>query len=220
VTEEMLKFDKSNQIRQYATDMGEAAKQTMEAIAYGVLTNSNNYDRNSSTGDNDVGSNYLSSTALSATGLITAYTTLATMKDRKSGRYFNILPDTLICTPSLEFSARMLLMAPELHRASAYSTAEVYGTGGANPFRGIVNRIIVSPWMGTGYAWVLMKAKKPVVFQEVEPLQLLTGQIDYQNNGSYFIYDRIEYRVREWFGMGMLNSRYALLSGGTTPVVA
>jgi hypothetical protein len=91
-----------------------------------------------------------------------------------------------------------------------------YGAGTNNVFRGMVNRIIVSPWLGTSYQWVLMKAKRAVVYQEVEPLQLLIGQIDYQNNGSYFNYDRIEYRVRLWFGFGMLNDRFAYFSSSTT----
>jgi hypothetical protein len=42
---------KSNQIRQYPADLGEAAKTTLEALAYSTLTNVNNYVRNSTTGD-------------------------------------------------------------------------------------------------------------------------------------------------------------------------
>ncbi len=219
ITEEMIKFDKSNQIRQFPADMGEAAKQTLEATAYSILSTTGNYTRNSTTSDNDVGSN-TSANALTGPNLVTAMGTLVTMKDRKSGRFFGITPDTLIVTPRLEFSAKMLLMAPDIFRASAYTTAEVYGTGQTNPFRGIVNRIIVSPFLGTGFQWVLMKARRAVVYQEVEPLQLLTGAIDYQNNGSYITYDRIEYRVRLWFGFGMLNDRFAYLSTGATPAVA
>lgn len=217
ITEEMIKFDKSNQIRQFPMDMGEAAKQTLEEVAYGVLTNSNNYVRNSTTGDNDVGAN-TAATTFSPAGLITAYATLNTMKDRKSGRYFHITPDTLIVTPRLEFAAKQLLLSPELMPVGSGATSGapfIYGAGTSNVFRGVVNRIIVSPWLGTSYQWVLMKAKRAVVYQEVEPLQLLVGQIDYQNNGAYFNYDRIEYRVRLWFGFGMLNDRFAYYSSST-----
>lgn len=219
VTEEMIKFDKSNQIRQYPTDLGQAAKQTLEATAYGVLTNANNYVRNSTTNDNDVGAN-TAATTFSAGGLIQALGVLTTMKDRKSGRYFNIMPDTLVVTPRLEFAAKQLLMSPELLPVgSGYTYSNVppvYGQGTSNVFRGIVSRIIVTPWLGTSYQWVLMKAKRAVVYQEVEPLQLLTGAIDYQNNGAYFNYDRIEYRVRLWFGFGMLNDRFAYYSSSST----
>lgn len=225
VTEEMIKFDKSNQIRQFPTDLGEAAKQTLEATAYSVLTNTSNYTRNSTTGDNDVGANTLTLT-FSAAGLITAFATLSTMKDRKSGRYFNISPDTLIVAPRLEFAAKQLLMSPSLSPVGSGATAGaglpfVYGAGTTNVFKGMINRIIVTPWIGTGYQWALMKSKRAVVYQEVEPLQLLTGAIDYQNNGAYFNYDRIEYRVRLWFGFGMLNDRFAFYSDSTTaPVLA
>ena len=223
ITEEMIKFDKSNQIRQYPTDLGEAAKQTLEATAYGVLTNTANYTRTTAAGDNDVGNN-TAATTFSATGLITAMGVLTTMKDRKSGRYFNIVPDTLIVAPRLEFAAKQLLMSPQLLPVGSGATAGsglpfVYGAGTNNVFRGVVNRIIVSPWLGTGYQWALMKSNRAVVYQEVEPLQLLTGQIDYQNNGSYFNFDRIEYRVRLWFGFGMLNDRYCYFSSSTTAPV-
>ena len=33
---------------------------------------------------------------------------------------------------------------------------ESYGTGTTNPFYGFVDTIIVSPWLGTGFGWVLM----------------------------------------------------------------
>lgn len=223
ITEEMIKFDKSNQIRQYPSDMGEAAKQTLEATAYGVLTTAGNYVRNSTTNDNDVGAN-TAATTFSAGGLIQALGVLTTMKDRKSGRYFNIMPDTLVVTPRLEFAAKQLLLSPELMPQSTTAGTTptlpfIYGQGTSNVFKGVVNRIIVSPWLGTSYQWVLMKSKRAIVYQEVEPLQLLTGAIDYQNNGAYFNYDRIEYRVRLWFGFGMLNDRFAYYSSSTTAPV-
>lgn len=220
ITEEMIKFDRVNMIKQYPQDMGAAAKTTIEEQAYAVLSNAANYTRNSTTGDNDIGAN-TAATTFSATGLLTAYTTLGTMKDRRSGRYLNIMPDTLIVTPSLEWAAKQLLLSDSLVRASANNAAEVYGTGQANVVRGAVKTIIVTPWLGTSYQWVLMQKNRPVVMQEVEPLQLLIDDVRTVQNEAYFVYDKIRYRVRVWFGVGMLNDRFCFFSSSTSaPAVA
>lgn len=220
ITEEMIKFDRINMIKQYPQDMGAAAKTTLEEQAYAVLTTAGNYTRNSTTGDNDVGAN-TGATTFSATGLLTAYTTLATMKDRRSGRYLNIMPDTLVVTPSLEWAAKQLLLSDSLVRAYGGAAQEVYGTGQTNVIRGAVKTIIVTPWLGTSYQWVLMQKNRAVVLQEVEPLQLLIDDVRTVQNEAYFIYDKIRYRVRLWFGVGMLNDRFAYFSSSTSaPSVA
>lgn len=220
VTEEMIKFDKSNQIRQYPLELGAAAKQTIEEQAYAVLNTSGNYTRNSTTGDNDVGAN-TASTTFSAAGLVLAYGTIRTMKDNKSGRYLNIIPDTLVVTPRLEFAAVQLLLAPSLQiPGDGVNAAKIYGTGGTNPFRGTVKNIIVSPYFGTTYGWCLLKAKRAVVYQEVEPLQLMLASPMDMTNEQYVQRDVLRYRVRTWFGTGMLNDRFAFLSTATAaPVV-
>lgn len=220
ITEEMIKFDRLNQIKQYPNDMGAAAKTTLEEQAYAVLSNTANYVRNSTTGDNDVGAN-TAATTFSATGLLTAYRTLVTMKDRRSGRYLNIMPDTLVVTPGLEWAAKQLLLSDSLVRASANNAAEVYGTGEKNVIRGAVKTIVVTPWLGTTYQWCLMSKNRAVVMQEVEPLQLLIDDVRTVQNEAYFVYDKIRYRVRLWFGVGMLNDRFAYYSSATAaPAVA
>lgn len=216
VTEEMIKFDKSNQIRQYPQDLGAAARQTIETQAYNVINTTGNYTRNSTTGDNDVGANTQTLTFGAAT-LVTAYGVLRSMKDRRTGRYFNIVPDTLVVAPRLEFAAKQLLLAPDLSRAGTqYGTQEVYGTGGVNPFRGMIRNIIVSPYFGTSFQWCLMQAKKAVVYQEVEPLQLLLASPLDMSNEGYLLRDVIRYRVRVWFGVGFLNDRFAFYSDSST----
>ena len=223
ITEEMIKFDRLNMIKQYPQDMGAAAKTTLEEQAYAVLTTAGNYTRNSTTGDNDVGAN-TGATTFSATGLLTAFTTLATMKDRRSGRYLNIMPDTLIVTPSLEWAAKQLLLSDTLMRAGTGATSpgqEIYGGGTSNVIRGAVKTIIVTPWLGTSYQWVLMQKNRAAVMQEVEPLQLLIDDVRTVQNEAYFVYDKIRYRVRLWFGVGMLNDRFAYYSSSTTaPTIA
>lgn len=220
ITEEMIRFDRVNMIKQYPQDLGAAAKTTIEEQSYNVLNNSANYTRNSTTGDNDVGAN-TAATTFSASGLLTAYAVIRTTKDRRSGRYLGIIPDTLIVAPQLEWAAKQLLLSDSLVRAFGGSSQEVYGTGQMNVIRGAVKTIIVSPYMGTSYQWALIAKQKAVVYQEVEPLQLLIDDVRSVQNEAYFVYDKIRYRVRVWFGVGMVNDRFAYLSTSTSaPAVA
>jgi len=218
VTEEMIRFNKTNLIKRQAAQLGRAAANTREQSVYTVLTTTGNYVRNSTTGDNDIGANTVG-TAFSATALNTALTTLRTMKDRKTGVYLGVNPDMLICAPRVEMAVKQLLLAPMLSRTGGSTTAEVYGTGVANPFRGQVSTIIVSPRMGTGYQWLLCEARQAVVFQEVEGLQILQESVGGVQHEGYFKYDICRYRARDWFGCGMLNDRFAFYSTGAAPAV-
>ena len=213
VTEEMIKFNRLNILKRHAEKMGRAAARTREVACYSVATTGGNYNR--TTADNDIGNN-TAATTFSATGLNTAMTVLRTMKDRKTGSYLGVNPDTLLVTPRLEMAVKQLLLSPFLIGPSDAVTAQTYGTGTTNPFRGVVNRIIVSPRVGSSYQWVLMEAKQAVILQEVEGLQILQESAGRVEHEGYFVYDHVRYRVRDWFGVGMLNDRYSYYSSSTT----
>ena len=216
VTEEMIKFDRTGIIRQYPADMGAAARMTQEAQAFAVINTAGNFTMNSTTSDNDVGAN-TAATVFSGQGLNTAYAVISTAKDRRSGRYLGLRPDTLIVAPRLELPAKMLLFAPEIVRQHGSTTVELFGTGQANPFRGLIRNLIVSPYMGTSYQWCLLQAKKAVVFQEVEPLTMWVEDVKgHQDNWGWFNYDVIGYKVRVWFGAGLREQKAAYLSTATT----
>lgn len=211
VTEEMIKFNRLNILKRNAEKLGRSAANTREVSCYTVLNTTGNYVRNSTTGDNDIGAN-TSSLIFSATGLNTALNTLRTMKDRKSGVYLGVNPDTLIVAPRLEMAAKQLLMSPTLQIAEGSTTVKVYGTGVTNPFRGLINQIIVSPRLGSSYQWCLQEAKQAVVLQEVEGFQVLQATAMDPSNEAYFTSDRLRYRGRDWFGVGFLNDRFAFFS--------
>lgn len=216
VTEEMIRFNRTNMIKQQAAKMGRAAANTREQSAFTVLTTAGNYVRADTTGDNDVAAN-TAATTFSASGLNTALNVLRTMKDRKTGVYLGVMPNTLIVAPRLEMAAMQLLLSPTIaHTAAAAASATVYGSGNSNPFRGLVQRIIVSPRMGTSYQWALLEAKQAVVLQEVDGLQILQEAANRVEYEGYFSYDKIRYRVRDWFGVGMLNDRFAYYSSSTS----
>ncbi len=215
VTEEMLKFDKTNQIRQYAMDFGSQVAQTRESYFYqNVLTQTSKYLQTIST--NDVGANTATLT-FGSQGMEVAYATLVTMKDRASGRYLGIMPDTLVVTPRLALFARQLLLSESLSFGTGAAGIPRYGQGDKNPFRNLIKNIIVTPYMGASYQWALMQAKRPIKWQVVEDMQILTQDISrVEASESYFLYDTIRYRVRDWWGMDMFDDRFCYYSNSTT----
>ena len=215
VTEEMLKFNRTNLIKRDAALLGRAAASTREQTVYSVLTDTNNYTRTTAAGDNDIGNN-TGAVTFSASGLNTALNTLRTMKDRKSGQYLGVMPDTLIVAPRLEMAAKQLLLSPALARVGGNTTNDVYGGGVANPFRGMVNQIIVSPRLGTSYQWSLMEAKQAIILQVVEDFQIFFESAKMLQSESWFNFDVIRYKARDWFGAGFLNDRFAFYSSSTS----
>lgn len=218
VTDEMRRFDQVGKVREIAEIEGRAARLTEEQAVMDVLTTTGNYVRNSTTGDNDEGANTLTLT-FSPTGLIAAFNTLRTAKDRKTGVYLNVMPDTLIVTPKLWWSVRQLIQSPEVMRVGdSGSASEVYGTGTRNSFFNAISTIIVSPQFGAAYQWALMESRRAITFQRVDPVQVLVGSSD-ASNYQYMHQDIIPYRVRNWFGVGMRDDRYAFYSDSTTAAV-
>ncbi len=224
ITEEMMKFDRTGLIRQLADDQGGRAAQTIEEAAYLVAMTSGNYSK--TVADNDVGNN-TGATTFGPSGLITAFETLNTMKDQKSGRYLGVKPDTLIVGPALQFAARQLLNSPTLQQvglgtSAANAIRDTYGGGTVNPFRGLVDRIIVSPEVrrqGGQWQWILCQRNRFMVYQDVDPLQLLSKTQSDALNEEYFLKDVFSYRVRVWFGTGMRDDRFAYLSTSSTAPV-
>jgi hypothetical protein len=220
VTEEMIYFDRIGVIRQIVDKMARSMAVTKQQLVFNMLTTTGNYTRNSTTGDNDVGANTQTLT-FSPDNIIEAASIITTAKDRKSGVYMMARPSRLVVGARLEYAAKQLLFSPELRRVGGNTTNEVYGTGTSNPLRGLVTDIIVDPFMQS-FSWALFDPSgAPFVLQQVWPLQMLTaGVIGSPDSHNYFHYDRIEYRVREYYGAGVVDDRFAFYSDSTTaPVV-
>jgi len=213
VTEEIRRFDQVGKIRDLFNVEGRAARMGEEFAAYSVVTTTANYVRNSTTGDNDCGANQQTLT-FSPTGLIEAFGVLTTMKDRTSGMYLGVQPDTLIVSPQLWWAAQQLIRSPQVMRAhsdadSSVITVEKYGTGTSGPFFNVVRQIVVCPWLGNCYEWALMEAGKAIYFQRVAPLEVFAPKEVYVN-------DTWDYKVRNWFGVGMKDDRFAFYSNSST----
>lgn len=213
ITWEMVRYDRTGMIRQAISDIAGALAYTEESDAYDVLGTSGNYTRNSTTGDNDIGAN-TAATTFSASGVNTAFNTLRTMKDRDSGRYLGIMPDTIVTGVGNEMAAKQLLLSPQLSGMGETDAVLTYGTGTSNPFRGMVNQIIVSPFLGQ-YEWVLMQRGKAIKKFVVEDLELLEESQN-ANSSAYFERKAIRYRADKVYGIGMWNDRFAYFSTSST----
>lgn len=218
VTQDDIRFDRLGKLRQIAPELGRAARNTEEAAVYAVITTTTNFTRNSTTGDNDIGAN-TSALTFSGLGLEQAYTTITTAKDRKSGSYLGLLPDTIICGPRMAFAIRQLLFADSIMRASANNAAEVRGTGTTPIYRGLITNMIVSPWFATttsGYQWALVDSKRTgFVFQEVEPFNILQEGMD-ASSEAYLVRNSTRFLAQGYFGVGMVDDRPWFYSSSTT----
>lgn len=215
VTGDDIRFDKTGKIRQIAEELGRAFRMTQEYRTYEFITTTTNYSRNSTTNDNDIGANQ-ATTTFSASGLETAWKTIATMKDRKSGAYLGLMPDTLIVTPGLQWPAKQLLFSDTIMRAYGGSSQEVRGTGTDNPYRGAIKRLIVTPWIGPSYQWALMDSRyQSLVFQEVEPFNVLQEAMD-ATSEAWMATDSLRYKGTAYFGIGFVDDRSWFYSDSTS----
>lgn len=218
VTEEMQRFDQVGKVREMPELLGRAMRREEEQQVMNVITTTGNYTRNSTTNDNDEGANQ-ASTQFSATGLITAFNTLRTMKERRTGIYIGVNPNTLIVGPKLWWAARQLIGSNSVQRVGGNTTNDVYGTGTDNAFFNVVDTIIVSPEFSNSYGWALMERGRAVTFQRVEGISLLAEGRDPSVTG-YFNRDVLRFRVRNWYGVGMRDDRFAFLSTSSSAPIA
>ena len=212
-----IKFDQIGKISQTADILGRALRMTEEFAVYSALTTTGNYTRNSTTGDNDVGAN-TAATTFNGAGLEQALATVATARDRKSGNPLGYAADTIVIGPRMEVPVKQLLMSADLNRTGSGSN-EVRGMGTQNMYRGLVNKIIVSPWFPTGangYQWLVFDSTVPwMKFQEVEAANVFQETPD-MSAEAWLKYDKIRFLARTYFGTGIVDDRAAYYSSSTT----
>lgn len=210
-----IKFDQIGKIQQLAQEMGLSGRMTEEYEVYKTITTAGNFTRNSTTKDNDIGAN-TAATTFDADGVRLAATTIATSKDRKSGAYLGYMADTFICGPYLEVPALQLFTSTALVRASANNTAEAIGTGQANPFNGMVKRIVISPWHGASFAWSMCDSTRNTLkYQTVEPFNVYQESPN-MTSESWKTLDVLRYLIRGYFGVGLVDDRAWYYSSSST----
>lgn len=216
VTGDDLRFDRLGIIAtQTAPELGRAMRMTEEQVVYNALTTTANFTRSNTTRDNDVGANTQNLT-FNAANLETAYTVISTSKDRSTGAYLGMAPDTLVVGPRLMFAAQQLLLGSDMLRTHGNTSAEVRGTSTYNPYRGMITRIVVSPWLSDSFNWALIDSRRMgIVFQEVEPMTVSQSSQD-QSDERFFTRDIIRFRVTGYFGVGIADDRPLFYSNSTT----
>lgn len=210
-----FRFDQLGKIRQLAMELGLSGRMTEEDAVYSYITTTTNYGRNSTTGDNDYGANQQTLT-WNADSLRTALAIISTAKDRKSGAYLGYNADTVIIGPLMQVPVIQLLRESQLSRAGVSTAAEVIGTGAVNPLAGIIGTIIVSPWFDSSYGWAICDSTRNTFkFQQVEAFNVFQ-QTQIADNESWFRYDKLEYLVKGYFGVGMVDDRAWFYSDSST----
>lgn len=215
-----IRFDRIGKIKQVAFELGRAGRMTEAKAAFDVLTDTANYVRSNTAGDNDVsdvgsGANTQTLT-FNGVNFEAAKRIIGTAKDRKSGSYLGLTADTLICGPALEVAAKQLLMSDTIQRQHGNTSVEVRGTGTKNIYFGMVNNIIVSPWFSSSYNWALMDSSMlPIVFQRVEPFNVIQEDAG-ATSESYLVKDSIRYVAMTYFGVGMVDDRSIFFSNSST----
>lgn len=210
-----IRFDQIGKVRQVSQEMGLSGRMTEENAVYSYITTTGNYTRNSTTNDNNIGAN-TSTLTFSADGLRTALATISTSKDRKSGAYLGYSADTLICGPLMQVPVLQLLRSVDLRRASANNAAEAIGTGTINPFMGMINKVVISPWFGASYQWAICDSTRATFkFQTVEAFNVFE-QTPNVTSESWLNLDVVEYLIKGYFGCGFTDDRAWFYSDSTT----
>lgn len=215
VTGDDIRFDRIGKIRQIAPELGRSGRMTEETQVYNDITTTTNYVRTTAANDNDVGSNTQTLT-FSGAGYETAYGIIATSKDRKSGAYLGLSPDTIICTPLMQFPVKQLLFQPMFTRQGGNTTNEVRGTGNESPYTGMITRMIVTPWLGTTYQWALCDStRQSYFFQTVEPFNVYSETAG-PTSEAWMVRDSLRYKAFGYFGTGFVDDRPWFFSNSTT----
>lgn len=216
VTGDDIRFDRLGKIRQVAPELGRSGRMTEEAQVYSDITTTANYTRTQTANDNDKGAN-TSTLTFSGAGFETAYLTIATSKDRKSGAYLGLMPRTIIAGPSMIFPIQQLLFSPSFMRVGGNTSNETRGTGTDSPYIGMIDNVIITPWFGSSYQWALYApGHQSYTFQQVEPFNVYSETAG-PTSEAWLRRDSLRYKVFGYFGTGFVDDRPWFYSDSTTP---
>lgn len=215
-----IRFDQIGKIRQLAIELGRAGRQTEEDEVYKYISTAANYNRNSTTNDNNIGAN-TAATTFDGLGLELAMNTISTSKDRKSGSYLGYKADTIIIGPRMEVPVKQLLLSGDLNRTHGATAAEVRGTGTVNQYKGMIDKIVISPWFSASYAWALCDSTvESFMYQTVEPFDVMQQDTNITSE-DWMKLDTIWFLVKGYFGLGFVDDRaWYLSTSSTAPTVA
>lgn len=216
ITGDDILYDRIGKISQTAQVLGRSAAATEEAEVYDVLTNTSNYSSTAANGRNDVDSNSQTWT-LTPEYFEKALAIIMTAKDPKSGMYLGAQADTIIAGPLMEYPIKKLLTSADLTAAGTAGAVTQVGT--LNVYRGIINKIIISPYFSTSFDWALMDSSMGemagINFQRVQPMTVVQST-QTPDNSAWLDRDVIEFKVQGRFGVGVVDDRVMFYSTSST----
>jgi phage major head subunit gpT-like protein len=198
-----LEDDQYGQIKLRVQSLADEARRHQDELVFSLLKDGFSslsydgqyfFDTDHAEGDSGTQSNK-GTTALSATSLQTAITSMSKVKDDK-GRIMGIVPDTLVVPPDLKWTAMELLeswLAPD--------TAANKTDNRRNVLRNSLD-LVVSPYLTDANDWFLLCTRrivKPVIFQSRVPIEFAALEGSSENG---FMRDQYVYGVRARYNVG------------------
>ena len=198
VTDEMMMYNKLAEFNRLAAMEGNALNRTVESKIASAIETSGNYTAYGST---------LTLTRANLELMATKFKQQTETAADGSTVNINIAPDTLLIPEDLEFDARRILNSTLIPGSA---------NNDVNVMKGAYN-IVVCQQLSSASVWYLLKSKFPngLVFQSVvgPPPQLFTQDVkSSQVSDSVFRYDKINYKARLIFGVGVIDAKYCLRS--------
>lgn len=201
VTDEMIRFAKLAEFSRLASMLGDSLAKNVERQLVTVIENT----ANTTAMTGAVATFNRANLEIAINQFKTLTTTAADGSTVKLG----LVPDTLLIPPDLEFEARRLLNSTLIPGSA---------NNDINVLRNSLN-IVVSHYLTSTSAWYILKSKwaNGLKFQKVigPPPELSVQNITAQNApDSSFRYDKITYKARMLFGVGVLDDKWCISSAG------
>ena len=193
VTEDIIRYDKSNEIARLATELGESVKYERYSLIRDAFALNANTTAQSAT------------VTLTATNLENMLTTFQTQSDTTSSKIFQWNANTILVPAALQWTARRLL-----------ESAGIPGSANndINVLKGIMN-LVVCPLLDTKSTtrFYIGQARNPnaFVYQNVigpNPETFTQEASKNQVSDDVFYYDLIRYKARLCYGIDTIDIRY------------
>lgn len=201
VTDEMIRYNKLSEMNRLGSMLGESLARNVEIQIAAVIEDTANTTAGTGAA--------LTLNRANLEVVINQYKKLTTTAaDGKTTIKLGLIPDTLLIPPDLEFTARRLI-----------NSALIPGAvdNDVNVLSGIL-KIVVSHDLSSTSAWYVLKSKwaNGLKFQSVigPPPELSMQDMNATQADGVFRYDKISYKARMLFGVGVIDPNFAISSAG------
>lgn len=191
INEELIMFDKSNEISRLAAELGASIKYQRYQLEAGQITTSANTTAQSAT------------VSLNTAGLETMLTAYQTQTDSASGKLMVFPADTMLVPAARQWDARRLLESAAIPGQS---------TNDVNVMQSIL-RLVVCPLLDSSSTtrFYVGRANSTLglIYQNVigpQP-EVFTQDTRTAQSDDVFIYDLIRYKARLYYGLGVIDNK-------------